>query len=459
MHVENGVHVAGGSREAYAFGPFVLDLRERALYRDGLTIELPAKIFEILQCLVLGGGRVVSKDTLVEHVWQAAPVGDNNIAQHVHLTRSLLDDAQKPHKYIATVHGRGYRLLIEPSKVQLSQPQPIATELRTSQILAEELVSNAAFFATMGTEAALASAMHLCREALDVCASYAEAHAQIAQTAILTSAFGYAEPVDQFEIAKRHAAHALKLDPHSARAHIAMALLSVLLDLEPDRAFAHLDAAAGERPDMPEIAIVRAVALTAAKRHAQARRVALDGLAMHPGSSAVAAYAAFCAYHDADLEWTVHAVKRLLIFKPSVAFATFLLGCAYLAQGNYSPARETLMSIISGRASAMAGYEKFRQRAIAALSFIEARTGSVEDARALARDVQRSEHCSYLALAIARAGAGEDEAVIACIQEARRRRDPWFPFASSDPLLREYHDVPEFQSALAGEARSSFDLF
>jgi DNA-binding winged helix-turn-helix (wHTH) protein len=449
-HADGGAPLAGGD-EAYAFGPFVLDLQNRALYRNGLPVELPSKIFEILQCFVLRTGRVVSKDALVEHVWQGAPVGDNNIAQHMHLARTLLGDATRPHQYIATVHGRGYRLLVEPRKVETPRSQGSTTQPQVSKMFAVELVSNAGFFARMGTPSALDSSMQLCRKALQLAGPSAEAHAQIATSAILKAAFLYAAPVDQFEIARRHAEEALKLDAYCARAHAAMAMVSVLGDLSPQVAFSHLDVAAAARPDMPEIAIVRAIALTASKRHDAGRETAMQALSAHPGSIALAVYAAFCAYHGGDLEWAAQSLERLLVFKPTAAFATFLLSRVHLAQGNYSSARAALMSIISGRASAMAGYEKFRQRAIGSLSFVEARAGALEDARALAKDVQRSEHCSYVALAVARAGSGEEESVIACLQEARRRRDPWFPFVGSDPVFREYRDLPEFQAVVSGE--------
>lgn len=450
--MQRGVSAEPGDGEAYAFGSFLLDVRSRALYRNGLPVELPTKIFEVLHCFILSGGRVVSKDALAEHVWHATPVGDNNIAQHVHLTRTVLDDSAKPHKYIATVHGRGYRLLVEPRKIQVAQRIALGTEPQTSRLVAAELISNAAFFTKMGTAAALDSAMHICSEVLDVAGPYAEAHAQIALTAILKAVYLCSAPLEQFEVARRHAVEALRLDARCARAHIAMAAICALADLTLDPAFAHLEEAASIRPDMREVVIFRAVLLTAAGRPEEGRNLLLDALPAHPGSASIASYAAFCAYQAGDLEWTVHTLKRLLLFKPFAAFATFLLGCASTAQGDYAAARETLMSIISGRASAMAGYEKFRHRAVAVLSFVEARSGAIEDARALARDVQRSEPCSYVSLAQARAGAGEEEAVIACIQEARRRHDPSFPFVQSDPLFREYRDRPEFQSACSGDA-------
>lgn len=439
--------------EAYAFGPFVLDVTRRALYRNGLPVELPPKIFEILQCLVSQAGRVVSKDALIEHVWQAAPVGDNNIAQHMHQARTLLGDANKPHRYIATVHGRGYRLLVEPRKIDAPRPPEAIAQEPIQHLFASELAINAGFFARMGTPAALDSATQLCRKALTHCGPHAEAHGQIAMTAIMKAAFLYAAPADQFEIARRHASEALNLDAECSRAHVAMAILAVLADLTPERAFGHLDAASAQS-GAPEIAIARVIAFTAMHRFDDARKAALDALTIHPGSTALAAYAAFSAYHAADLQWARQTLERILVFKPNAAFAMFLLALTRSAQGDYAGARDTVMAIISGRASAMASYEKFRHRAIAVLSFLEARSGSLEDARALARDVQRSEFCSYVALGLARAGAGENESVIACIEEARRLRDPWLPFVASDPLLREYQELPEFHAALSGQVPS-----
>jgi tetratricopeptide (TPR) repeat protein len=271
---------------------------------------------------------------------------------------------------------------------------------------------------------------------------------------ILRAAFLYGAASHELRAARGHAAEALKLDASCARAHVAMAILAIIADLTPDAAFPHLEAASAIHPDMLEVAIVRVIALTAAHQYSDARNAAIEALAMHPASSAIAAYAAFSAYHAGDLAYARATLQRLLVFKPSAAFAIFLLGRTHLAEGNYSAARETLMSIIAGRVSTMAGCEKFRQGAIALLSYIEARTGQLEEARALVRDVQRSRHCSYVSLAVGAAGAREETSVCALLNEARTRCDPWFPFVESDPIFREYRDMPEFHRALFGESPS-----
>ena len=123
MAVDSSGRVEGiEPRAAYAFGPFVLDLGGRVLYRTGLPVEMPAKVFEILRCLVVRGDRLVSKEVLVEEVWDGSPIGDNNIAQHMHLVRTVLGDLTKPYRYIVTVHGRGYRFIAEPRRIAPPEP-------------------------------------------------------------------------------------------------------------------------------------------------------------------------------------------------------------------------------------------------------------------------------------------------------------------------------------------------
>jgi DNA-binding winged helix-turn-helix (wHTH) protein len=435
---------------AYAFGPFVLHLRDRVLYRMGLPVETHSKVFEILRCLVLSGDRLVTKDLLVEQVWGGSPIGDNNIAQHMHLVREVLDDLTKPFTYIETVHGRGYRFLLEPRPIIAADVHAPVDGKVLGETLAGELVSNAAFFAAMGTSAALESSLELCRKALEIRPAFINAHAAIAFTAILKAAFFYGVPRQQFDIARLHALQALETEPRCARAHIAMAALALLSDFEPEQAHAHLDAADALSPDDMMSGIVRVLVFCAQGDYAAARESAQHGLMLHGSSSVSGAYGAFAAYQAGDLEYAIELLERLLIFKPGSAFATYLLGRTRLAQGDYLRARDAFNTLLAGRVPLVPSYEKFRQRATAALAFIEARTGSADDARALARDVQRSRVPSYAALALARAGLREEDSLIACLERAREQRDPWFPFIARDPLFREYRDVPEFQAVIRG---------
>jgi hypothetical protein len=143
----------------------------------------------------------------------------------------------------------------------------------------------------------------------------------------------------------------------------------------------------------------------------------------------------------------------LLVFKPGAAFPLYMLGLTRLAQGNYAAAREPFVELLAARISLIPAYEKFRVRAVAALSFLEARSGSDEAASALARDVERAAHPSYVALALARAGAGDEDALFAALEQARDLRDPWFPFVASDPAFAEFHDSTRFVQLVRAQSR------
>ncbi|MBQ0931283.1 ATP-binding protein [Ideonella alba] len=77
---------------------------EQRLTRDGQTLDLGSRAFELLGLLARQTGQVVSKETAFEHVWPGRVVEENNLQVQVSALRRLLGrDA------IATVPGRGYR--------------------------------------------------------------------------------------------------------------------------------------------------------------------------------------------------------------------------------------------------------------------------------------------------------------------------------------------------------------
>ncbi len=431
------------TKATYAFGPYLLDGLNSLLYRASTPVELPPKTLETLYCLVVNQERVVTRDMLFKVVWGGSAVGENNIAQHIYGLRKALDDMVKPYKFIATVHGRGFRFIGNASRV-IGQHEGSQVSAAPGDF-ATEIYINAGYFARLGTPAALDSSAHLCRKAILMAPAFSDAFAQLAHVSILRAAFLYNPPMHQFELARHNAAVALRIDPACARAHSALAALALMDDLDYENAHRHLDAADAALPGLLEARILRILAFTALGDHESAKATAYDALTAYPASSAAAAYSAFALYHAGDLDAAADRLKRLLIFRAQAAFPTYLLALVHLAQERFAEARDEFQTLLLGRASHAYAHEKFRQRAVAGLSYIEAKTGSLEDAAALAEDLERSTTCSHVALALARAGAGQHDAVMACLREARNRRDPWFPFVAYDPMFRDYHSTSEFQ--------------
>jgi hypothetical protein len=65
-------------RRIFEFGSFYLDTSECRLYRDGETVPLTPKFFDILIVLVERNGRLVEKERLMQIVWPDTYVEEGN---------------------------------------------------------------------------------------------------------------------------------------------------------------------------------------------------------------------------------------------------------------------------------------------------------------------------------------------------------------------------------------------
>lgn len=93
------------------FGEIRLYPEKYEVYRGEQPIELTPKEFELLQYLASHQGRVLTRDQLLNAVWNYDFIGDSRIVDvHVsHLREKLEEDTKNP-RYIKTVRGLGYKL-------------------------------------------------------------------------------------------------------------------------------------------------------------------------------------------------------------------------------------------------------------------------------------------------------------------------------------------------------------
>jgi two-component system copper resistance phosphate regulon response regulator CusR len=93
-------------------GDLDMDLAARKVARAGRAVDLTAREFELLHCLLRHDGQVVSRETLARDVWneaaRSAPL-DNVIDVHIARLRRKIDFDQ-PVKLIHTVRGVGFVL-------------------------------------------------------------------------------------------------------------------------------------------------------------------------------------------------------------------------------------------------------------------------------------------------------------------------------------------------------------
>src|SRR5258708_10962065 len=100
-----------GSIERYRFGSFELQPDKRRLLKDGATISLRPRAFDLLVALVDRAGHLVTKDELLNCVWPKTVVKEAALHVQVSALRKVVgSDA------ITTVSGRGYQFTLPVTK-------------------------------------------------------------------------------------------------------------------------------------------------------------------------------------------------------------------------------------------------------------------------------------------------------------------------------------------------------
>ena len=100
--------------EGIAVGPLVLEPKSGEVLLDGAPLDLSPVEYRLLETLVRGKGRLVSREELLAKVWGYVAGDTRTVDVHIfRLRRKIEPDPEHP-KLVHTVRGRGYRLLWTP---------------------------------------------------------------------------------------------------------------------------------------------------------------------------------------------------------------------------------------------------------------------------------------------------------------------------------------------------------
>ena len=92
-------------------GHIILDTVQRSASRGGVTVDLTAKEFDLMELLMRNPGRVYSRETLLDLVWGYEYQGDyRTVDVHVRRLREKLELNPAAPEYIMTKWGVGYYL-------------------------------------------------------------------------------------------------------------------------------------------------------------------------------------------------------------------------------------------------------------------------------------------------------------------------------------------------------------
>ena len=95
----------------YRFDNIILDIRNRQILRNGETVPLNTKYFDVLVYLVEHDNQLVTKEELFEQIWSDVIVTDWALSQCIKDIRKVLDDNARNPKFIKTYPKHGFMFL------------------------------------------------------------------------------------------------------------------------------------------------------------------------------------------------------------------------------------------------------------------------------------------------------------------------------------------------------------
>lgn len=130
-------------------GAHSVDFESCTVTADGAAVHIEPRLADLLWQLAVADGETVSRDVLVEKVWDGRPVGDDAINSAVSKLRAVLGDDDR--QIIQTVPKRGYRLVL------LNARQSVAALCAKGETALDLWEATAALSARSCFEAALQS--------------------------------------------------------------------------------------------------------------------------------------------------------------------------------------------------------------------------------------------------------------------------------------------------------------
>lgn len=92
----------------------VVNLETAEVFRNGETIPLTAKEYELFLVLYRNAGKIVTIDLLCEALWGDNPYGyENSLMAHIRRLREKIESTPSKPVSLITIKGLGYKLIVE----------------------------------------------------------------------------------------------------------------------------------------------------------------------------------------------------------------------------------------------------------------------------------------------------------------------------------------------------------
>src|SRR5215218_5622313 len=104
--------VCGGA-VTFRFEDFALDPNRRELRREGSVIDVEPQVFDLICYLVRERERVVTKNELLDEIWNGRVVSESTLTTRINAARRALSDSGNQQRLIRTILRKGFRFVGE----------------------------------------------------------------------------------------------------------------------------------------------------------------------------------------------------------------------------------------------------------------------------------------------------------------------------------------------------------
>lgn len=108
---------------SFSFDAIQVNTQKNTLTINGKVTECEPKLFELLIFFCRNSQQALSRDELIEHVWQGRVVSDAAVNRAISQLRKLIEPEPTKPIYIVTVSKVGYRFAVTPSALTLTSPE------------------------------------------------------------------------------------------------------------------------------------------------------------------------------------------------------------------------------------------------------------------------------------------------------------------------------------------------
>jgi TolB-like protein/DNA-binding winged helix-turn-helix (wHTH) protein len=109
----------------YRVAQFEIDPTRHEVRRAGESVHIEPQVFDLIVHLMRNRDRIVSKDELIETIWNGRIISEAALSSRVNGARRVLGDNGNDQVFIRTLHKRGFRFVADVQEVTISPDQNV----------------------------------------------------------------------------------------------------------------------------------------------------------------------------------------------------------------------------------------------------------------------------------------------------------------------------------------------